>query len=415
MNARAVALAALNEWRRGRQFADTILQRLLGQHSLGESDRAFATELFYGVLRNLTLLDFWIDHLREAALDHASRDLLRLGLYQIFLLQTPQHAAVFETVELSGRRNRGLINGVLRAALRRQEELRAAAETAPLATRCSHPEFLIERWTTAFDAEAVAALCDWNNQPAPLYARVNRLRGKPEAFSNAEPIPGKENFVHLKEIPTDALARGDCYIQDPSTALACELLDPQPNESILDACAAPGGKSAYVAELMENRGELVACDRDPARLHLLRENLDRLGVTNTAVVRQDWRDQPLSLELRERKFDRILIDAPCTNTGVMRRRVDVRWRLRPDDFAHMPREQLAILRAVLPLLNPGGVLVYSTCSIDAEENENVVRCALEEFPDLRLEEQKSVLPWRDHFDGAFAARLALVLHPTTPV
>ncbi|MGZ5537394.1 MAG: 16S rRNA (cytosine(967)-C(5))-methyltransferase RsmB, partial [Chthoniobacterales bacterium] len=126
-------------------------------------------------------------------------------------------------------------------------------------------------------------------------------------------------------------------------------------------------------------------------------------------------DGSLSPDLHDRKFDRILIDAPCTNTGVMRRRVDVRWRLRPDDFVQMPREQLAILRAVLPLLKAGGVLVYSTCSIDAEENENVVRRALEEFPDLRLEEQESVLPWRDHFDGAFAARLALVLHPTTPV
>src|SRR5450755_4302233 len=150
MNARAVAFAALVEWRRGRQFADAIIQRLLAGSSLHGADRGFATELFYGVLRNLTLLDFWINFLRSSALDHASRDLLRLGFYQIFLLRTSGHAAVFETVELSGRRNRGLINGVLRTALRREDELRAAAETAPLFTQLSHPEFLLERWHTAF-------------------------------------------------------------------------------------------------------------------------------------------------------------------------------------------------------------------------------------------------------------------------
>ncbi len=404
MNARAVALAALGEWRRGRQFADAILQRLLSQHSLGTNDRALVNELFYGVLRNLTLLDFWIDQLRNGKLDHVSRDLLRLGFYQIFFLRIPEHAAVFETVALSGKRNRGLINGVLRAALRQHDQLRAAAETAPLATRTSHPEFLLERWRKTFDEQDIVALCAWNNQPAPIYARVNRLRITPNEFNNGEQLRGQENFFRLSAFPADEVARGQCYIQDPSTAIACELLGPQPNETILDACAAPGGKTGYLAELMTNSGALVACDRDPARLTLLRENLDRLGVTNAKILTQDWRDSVLSPELRDRKFDRILVDAPCTNTGVMRRRVDLRWRLRPEDFTHMPNEQLQIVRAVLPLLKPGGILVYSTCSIEPEENEQVVARILKEFSFLRLEEQKSSLPFRDHLDGAFAAK-----------
>ncbi|MDQ6939229.1 MAG: methyltransferase domain-containing protein [Verrucomicrobiota bacterium] len=393
MNARAVALTALREWRRGRQFADAIIQGLLAESPLQGSDRGFATELFYGALRNLSLLDFWIDLLRSGPLDHASRDLLRLGFYQIFLLETPQHAAVFETVELSGRRNRGLINGVLRTALRRQDELRVAAESAPPAIRFSHPEFLIERWRNNFGAGNTTLLCQWNNQPAPIYARVNRLR-----------VASSEKFLRLDEISTDAIARGEYYIQDPSTAVACELLDPQPNETILDACAAPGGKSVYIAELMANSGTLVACDRDPPRLNLLKENLERLGVANATVVKQDWKDSSIELELRDRKFDRILVDAPCTNTGVMRRRVDVRWRLRPDDFARMPEQQLFILRAVLPFLKSSGTLVYSTCSIEAEENEQVVRRLLDKFPNLHLDETRSILPWRDHLDGAFAAK-----------
>ncbi len=393
MNARAVALTALREWRRGRQFADAIIKGLLAESPLQGSDRGFATELFYGALRNLSLLDFWIDLLRSGPLDHASRDLLRLGFYQIFLLQTPQHAAVFETVELGGRRNRGLINGVLRAALRRQTELRAAAECAPLTTRFSHPDFLIERWRNNFGTDNATLLCQWNNQPAPIYARINRLR-------NAR----TEKFLQLDEISTDAIARGEYYIQDPSTAVACELLHPQPNETILDACAAPGGKSAYIAELMANSGTLFACDRDSPRINLLKENLKQLGVVNTRVVRQDWNEGAIALELRDRKFDRILVDAPCTNTGVMRRRVDVRWRLRADDFTRMPEQQLVILRAVLPRLKPGGALVYSTCSIEEEENEQVVRRLLAEFPGLRLQEERSILPWRDHLDGAFAAK-----------
>ncbi|MDQ6623051.1 MAG: methyltransferase domain-containing protein [Verrucomicrobiota bacterium] len=390
MTARAVALAALNEWRRGRQFAENILARLLAQHSLGNSDRAFTRELCYGVLRNLTLLDFWIEQLRRGRLDHASRDLLRLGLYQIFFLETPEHAAVFETVELSGRRSRGLINGIMRSALRQRDQLRAAAENAPASVRFSHPEFLIVRWMKNFGEEAALALCAWNNQPAPIYARARDSR----------------EFMRVNELPTDAIARGEVYIQDPSTALACELLAPQPNELILDACAAPGGKTAFLALMMQETGRIVACDRDPARLKRLRENLDRLGVANAEVVQVDWLASPA---LATQGFDRILVDAPCSNTGVMRRRIDVRWRLAPDDLVGLPNEQLAIVRAVLPFLKPGGTLVYSTCSIEPEENEQVVQLLLREFPFLRLEREQSSLPFRDHFDGAFAARLARVI------
>src|SRR3954470_21843241 len=156
LSARGVALAALAEWRRGKQFADAIIQRLLGAGALAGPDRHFAMELFYGVLRNRTLLDFWIDRLRSGSLDHASRDLLRIGLYQLFQLRTPAHAAIYQTVELAGRKNRSLINAVLRSALRRFEELKSAAEAEPLAVRFSHPEFLVDRWTAQYGVDATA-------------------------------------------------------------------------------------------------------------------------------------------------------------------------------------------------------------------------------------------------------------------
>ena len=255
-SARSVALAALREWRRGNRFADTILHSALSNASLGAPDRAFATELVYGIIRNLALLDFWIGILRPGSVDDESRDLLRLGLYQLLRLNTPAHAAVFETVELAPRRNRSFVNALLRSALRRTAELHGAAETAPLAVRASHPEFLIDRWTKTYGCDAAAALCEWDNQGAPVYARINTLRMQPAEF--AAQHPGSEllathpTFARLANIPAAALASGDCYIQDPSTATAVELLDPRPGETVLDACAAPGGKSGMIAALMLN-------------------------------------------------------------------------------------------------------------------------------------------------------------------
>jgi 16S rRNA (cytosine967-C5)-methyltransferase len=407
-SARVLALTALRTWRTGRQFADAILARLLRSADLAAPDRAFVTELFYGVLRNLTLLDFWIDALRSGHLDHETRDLLRLGIYQLFLLQTPEHAAVFETVELAAARARSLVNAVLRNALRKKAELVERASTQDLAVRTSHPHFLIHRWTQDFGPVNSAALCDWNNHPAPIYARINQLKISVDEFlsnhANAEPLPQSNNFVRLTHIPSEALERGHCYIQDPSTAASCLLLDPKPGERVLDACAAPGGKTAYLAELMRNDGFILACDRDQGRIRTLQDNLERLGAGIAQCVQHDWAGG--AAPPNGSGFDRILVDAPCSNTGVMRRRVDLRWRLRAKDFLRMQEEQLRILRATIPLLKREGVIVYSTCSMEPEENEKAVRLIAREFPFLELCEEISLLPFREGFDGAFAAKLA---------
>lgn len=408
-SAREVALTALREWRTGKSFADSILARLLRSSDLTAPDRAFATGLFYGILRHLSLLDLWIGSLRSEHLNHDTRDLLRLGFYQLFLLETPEHAAVFETVHFADARARPLVNAVLRNALRRKKELLEKANRENLSVRSSHPQFLIDRWTKNFGAENTAALCDWNNRPAPIYARVNRLRISPEGFlsqhSDAEQLSQRENFARLTSVPIDALARGHCYIQDPSTAAACLLLDPRPGEKVLDACAAPGGKTGYLSELMKNRGVILACDRHEGRIRTLRDNLERLGVEIASLAHHDWKGEPLEDGAAISSFDRILIDAPCSNTGVMRRRVDLRWRLAPKDFSRMRAEQLRILRGTIPLLKTGGILVYSTCSVEPEENEEVVRAITSEFSFLELAREVSSLPFRDGFDGAYAAKL----------
>jgi 16S rRNA (cytosine967-C5)-methyltransferase len=405
-NSRALALAALQTWRENEQFADAILGQLLRSSDLAAPDRAFGTELFYGVLRNLILLDFWIARLRSKHLDPDTRDLVRLGLYQLFFLETPEHAAVFETVELASRKSSAVVNALLRNATRARTGLRREADTQDVSVRKSHPKFLVNRWMNNFGPAKTEALCDWNNQPAPVYARINRLVTSDAAFlaahPEARPLGDHENFVRLSNIPGEALAAGHCYIQDPSTAAACLLLGPNAGETVLDACAAPGGKTGYLAELMKNEGSILACDREAGRIQVLEENLTRLGVRIGRTHRHDWAaGGPLP-----DTFDRILIDAPCTNTGVMRRRVDLRWRLAPEDFARMPVEQLRIVDAVVPSLKPGGVLVYSTCSMEREENEGVVRAVLDKFPFLKLIDHVSLLPFRDAFDGAFAAKFA---------
>ena len=409
-SARAAAQAALRSWRTTNRHADLIIFKLLQERALSQPDRAFALELFYGVLRNLTLLDFWIDCLRPSQINGDIRDIVRLGLYQLLLLKVAEHAAVYESVELAPRHSRGLVNGLLRAAGRRQNELMAKAGAQTLSIRTSHPEFLITRWERNFGSKATADLCAWNNRPAHVYGRINQLKIGREEFAarypEARQLRNFSNFVEFSRFPHQALDEGHCYIQDPSTAIACELLDPQPGEIILDACAAPGGKTNYLAERMQNQGLIMACDNQSRRIRILEENMAQLGVKIARVVCHDWTKGNAPLELASiGKFDRILVDAPCTNTGVMRRRVDVRWRLQPEEFGRMQMQQLAIVRAIIPLLKSDGALVYSTCSLEPEENEQVIEELLIKLPSVRLIEKRESQPFLDNFDGGFAAKL----------
>jgi 16S rRNA (cytosine967-C5)-methyltransferase len=407
-SARRVALAALKTWRTKKYFADRIISRALAGSPLDSADRAFAVDLFYGVLRNLTLLDFWIASLRPRRIEVDLRDALRLGLYQLFVAKTSEHAAVYETVELVTKRQRAIVNGILRSAIQERDDLEEKRRSQPAEVQFSHPKFLIERWSKQFGDNATTALCEWNNRPPPIYARINRLKIDRQSFleryREARLIPDVSNFIELPS-PSEALNHGDCYIQDPSTALACELLEPKSGEKILDACAAPGGKTSYLAELMQNDGLIIACDRDDDRLRLVEENLVRLDVQIARILRHDWTKKEIPDAIRSAApFDRILIDAPCSNTGVMRRRVDVRWRLKPTDFGRMQARQIEIAQAVLPMLKRDGILVYSTCSLEREENEEVAQALLREMPTLKPEDERRCLPFANHFDGAFVAR-----------
>lgn len=411
---RQLCIRLLLEWDRGQVYADELLHGTLERETLKPSDRAFLRETFFGILRHLSRLDFLLGRLRPATapLDAETKAILRLGLYQLFQLRTPPHAAVNETVDLAGRA-RGLVNAVLRRAVREQTLLEDALAHASVPVQTSHPAFLHARWEKAWGAEKTRALCEWNNAPPDVAVRVNGLRVTPgellrSAPGVAERHPSHPRALRMRRLPVSWLSGGLCYVQDPSTLLAVDLLAPQPGEVVLDACAAPGGKTTYLAELMRNSGRIVACDIFESRAVRLRENLHRLGIRNTAVHVVDILTAAGSAPLEDGAFDRILLDAPCSNTGVLRRRVDVRWRLSEEDFIRMPAQQFAMVRRLAPLLKVGGTLVYSTCSLEPEENDLLVARVLAEVPGLRHEESRRTLPFEDGVDGSFAARLTRV-------
>ena len=397
---------ALTTWQRGKKFADEILEDLSAQDSPTPRVRAWLREAFFGIIRHLSEVDFIIDQLRSSELDADTRAVLRIGIYELWHMRTAEHAAVNETVNLAGRA-RGLVNAILRRALRERAAIDRALAEAPEWIRLSHPDFLVARWEAEFGREATVALCESNNRASEVYVRANGLRIT--AGELARSVVGAEasdlhpRAVKTPRLPASWLRGGLAYVQDPSTLMACDLLAPLPTDQVLDACAAPGGKTTYLAELMDNRGHIIACDLWKSRVEYLQRNIRRLGIRNTHPVVADLM-KPHAL-LKPHSFDRILLDAPCSNTGVIRRRVDVRWRLSEEDFVRMPEQQFALLRRMVELLKPGGVLVYSTCSLEQEENEAVVERALSTFPELKCTEQRRISPWKDGMDGAFAAKL----------
>jgi 16S rRNA (cytosine967-C5)-methyltransferase len=403
-NPRLCCLKALERWESGREFADEILHHVLQRSGLNPVNRSFVTETFYGVIRNRSYLDFVIQLFRPTGLDMPTRQVLRLGVYQLYKMRIPDHAAVYETVNIAGPA-RALVNAILRKSITERDDVCRRLEEAPPHIRYSHPEFLWEKWAMRHGGDMTEKLCAWNNEPAKIYVRTNRLRVTPgeltESYPEAKPVFAHPDCFEVDHLPLSWITSGVVYVQDPSTLLACDLLDPQPSEIILDACAAPGGKTGYLAQKMQNNGSLVACDYDKQRLTRLEQNLMRLGVANSTIVQLDWlrNTAPFKLET----FDGILVDAPCTNTGVIRRRTDVRWRLTPHDFSRMHQLQSRIIRATIPFLKSGGRIVYSTCSIEQEENETVVNQLDEQVPELRFVESRSCIPVHDHFDGAFAA------------
>ena len=453
---REIAASILAQRRAGDKFTETLLERALAVAGLSSADRGLCHELVFGVVRWQATLDWLIAQKTQGRTQKPGlQDLLRLGLYQVFWLdRIPDHAAVHETVEMAKRAGfgsqSGFVNAVLRGFLREAvatKALLADLKSTQPALGWSQPEWLVARWRERWGEDRLRSLLEWNNAPAKVFARVNTLRteaghGGPERHAppearllyaagklveqwRAENVDydfltrdwtGENLMFELKAHPPlttlESFRQGGFYIQDPGTLLAVRELDPRAGETVLDLCAAPGGKTTFIAQLMNNEGRIVACDLAEARLKLVRENCTRLGLTCVEVrsveeVAEGWATGACHSKPAARPvFDRILVDAPCSNTGVLRRRVDLRWRIQPDEITRLRATQLSLLRHAALLLKPGGVLVYSTCSLEPEENSELVSQFLSEGADFKLERQRELLPFTDGVDGAFVARLS---------
>lgn len=410
----------------GRDHVTDLLERGLAGEQLGSADRALCQTLVYGVTRWQMTLDWLIARKTEGRTQkEALRTLLQLGLFQMFWLERiPNHAAVHVTVELAKQLGlgpqAGFVNAVLRNYTRERletEKLLRELKVSQPALGHSHPEWLYDRWLARWGAEKAAQLMEWNNSTPPTYARMNRLKtdaAKLAARWELEKVKfaactwdwtGEGTIFRLEEHTSLADLRsfkeGLFYVQDPSTLLAVRELGPQPGESVLDLCAAPGGKTTLIAELMENRGRITAQDREPERLKLIQENCARLGVKCVEASLA-----PTGIIVKpSTRFDRVLVDAPCSNTGVMRRRVDLRWRIRPEEIERLHAAQLDLLRQAAPRVKPGGMLIYSTCSLEPEENGEVVKQFLSEHPTFALEKERELIPFEDGVDGAYVARM----------
>lgn len=403
---RQAAVSALRAWAKGQDYAESLIERHASRRQLSAADRKLLQAILYSVLRNRSLLDHWISKLRKGKLDNETRDVLRVGLCQTLLLGLPDHAAVNETVEAGKAAVRGLINAVLRRSIQMREQLLGEIDSLPAPIAHSHPEWLYKRWRKAYGKESALELMMWDNQPAATSFRINPLAGEIEGDLPGKPIEGAEGFYQLDgPLPRDLLASGSIYIQDPATRHCVELLDPKAGEAVLDACSAPGGKAFLIAAAMGTSATLTCTDSNAKRLPRLQQNLERLHMSAARIEQHDW-TKPAPAEWNE-AFDAILLDVPCSNTGVIRRRVDVRWRLKPLDIETIRETQLAILNNALPCLRPGGRIVYSTCSIEESENRELVTEFIEAHPQLQLVNDRRILPFEQHTDGAYAARLEL--------
>jgi 16S rRNA (cytosine967-C5)-methyltransferase len=340
---------------------------------LDPRERAFARRLAYGTVQRARALDHVADALTGGRrLDAPIRAALRLGLFQLLMLDAvPAHAAVAESVELVRRRpGAGLVNAVLRRADR---EGRAILDAAPEAVRLSYPDWLAELWRGTYGAQAATALMERLNEPIELALRANRLRTTPAALAAAlggHVAPDAPDAV-VVDGPLDAYEHplwhaGHFMPQSRSSQAVAPATGARPGERVLDLCAAPGGKTTHLAALMRDEGELVAVEQHPGRADGLRRTCERMGATIARVAVGD------AAAWTEGGFDRVLADPPCSGLGTLQARPDLRWRMTPQRIAGLVVEQRAILAAAAAAVRPGGVVVWSTCTLDPAENEELV-------------------------------------------
>ncbi len=436
---RGLAVKILNRVERTDAYLERLLDNEMRNTELNGQDKALLYEIVHGVIRWMGRLDWVLNGFYKGQFSKAIPNLkngLRVALYQIlFLDRVPDHAVVNEAVEfvkkLQGQKPADLTNAILRNIIRSKNSIRYPDPNEDLAgylsAYYSHPSWMVKRYLERFGREDTEKLLNANNERPYLTLRINPLKTSPDEFEkllrsvNLKFNRGKylKEFFQLQNLTNitawEYFAKGYFNIQDESAGLACKLLDAKPGMQVLDICAAPGGKTAYIAGMLQDSGEVVAIDRYESRLGILRKNMERLDFHCVKTIESN------ALEYDGGKFDRVLADVPCLGSGTLSKKPDIKWKKDLFDLRNINSLQYEILTKAASHVKPGGVLVYSTCSIEPEENGGVVKkfaaehpefkliSAAEEMPPDLVDENGCVqtLPHVHHMDGAFAAKLVL--------
>jgi 16S rRNA (cytosine967-C5)-methyltransferase len=426
--AREVALDVLIRIEQDQSYSNLLLNQTLQKVDLDKQDIGLATEIVYGTIQRLNTIDYFLKRFVVkgiAKLDPWVRSLLRLSYYQmVYLDRVPDHAIVTEAVNLAKKRGHsgisGMVNGVLRNVIRQKDTLQlpnGLPMVERIALTYSHPEWMVKRWIRQLGEARTEQLCEANNKPPHVSIRTNTMKLSRnglvallnEAGLEAVPSQLASDGIIVKGGGNMALtawyAEGLFSIQDESSMLVAETIDAQPGEKILDCCAAPGGKTAHIAETMKDHGEIWACDIHEHKQNLIREQAARLGLTSIHTKVSDARE--LQAHFEAGSFDRILLDAPCSGLGVIRRKPDMKWNKHEQDLDEVCLIQRELLEKVHPLLRSGGVLVYSTCTMEYNENEGMVRAFLDKHPEFEWDQPKplEIFPYEYMSDGFFIARL----------
>jgi 16S rRNA (cytosine967-C5)-methyltransferase len=435
-SSRQLAWQILKQIQRG-AFADVALDRTL-THQVSLLDRKLITELVYGSVRRRRTLDALIDQLAQKPAKSQPPELrliLHLGLYQLrYLDHIPSSAAVNTTVDLAKQNGfsglAGFVNGLLRQYLRHPElQVKTADPIAQIGIQHSYPDWIVKVYWEQFGQSETERLCEWFNQVPSIDLRINTLKTTIAAVVSQMQTAGikAQRVTHLPQAlrlvdsvggiqNLPGFAEGEWIVQDSSAQLVGYLLEPKPGETIVDACAAPGGKTLHIAELMQDQGTVWAVDRTASRLKKLQQNVDRLGLTCIQIKTGDSRDLP---EFGG-EIDRVLVDAPCSGLGTLNRHADARWRQTPESVADLAQQQREILQQAVTWVKPEGILVYATCTLHPQENEAVIRQFLQQNKDWQIDRPDpnspvspfvqpegwaKVLPHQHQMDGFFMVRL----------
>ncbi|MFI5144956.1 MAG: 16S rRNA (cytosine(967)-C(5))-methyltransferase RsmB [Ignavibacteria bacterium] len=441
-DSRTLAVKILTRVERTDSYLEKLIDYEIKTEQLNDYDKSLLNEICHGVIRWMRRLDWFLNGFYRGQWEKCMPEIkntLRVALYQIlFLNKIPDYAAVNEATEfvkrISTQKHADVVNGLLRTIIRTKEELvyptREIDEIKYLGIMQSHPNWMVKRWIQRFGFDDAEKLCEANNKRPILTVRINTLKTSKEDFLKRLSEKNilyrfcrhTDNFITLRLMSKiyldEDFINGNYAVQDESAGLVSVLLCANENDVVLDMCAAPGGKSTHIAQLLSNKGKIFAIDKYDAKIRTMKENTNRLGVTNIEFVQDDASDFQTDIITSER-FDKILLDAPCSGLGVLSKKPDIRWKREIEDILGLAKLQKKLLNNAVKYLKPSGVIVYSTCTIEPEENMEVVRDFLENHPEFKIDDASKYIgkdlvnqdgcietfPHRHGIDGSFAVRL----------